>query len=39
MLRTAFKMTLRQTEWLLTSIFALMNLTITAPDHHMADPS
>jgi hypothetical protein len=33
MLRTAFKLPLRQTEGLLTSIFTLMDLTISAPDH------
>ena len=33
MLRTAFKMALRQTEGLIDSVLTLMNLTITAPDH------
>ncbi|WP_354362838.1 IS5 family transposase [Undibacterium sp. GrIS 1.8] len=33
MLRTAFKMALRQTEGLMESVLTLMNLTITAPDH------
>jgi hypothetical protein len=33
MLRSAFKMTLRQTEGLMSSILTLMNQTITAPDH------
>jgi transposase len=33
MLRTAFKMALRQTEGLMGSVLTLMNLTITAPDH------
>ncbi|MEC5215071.1 hypothetical protein RCH09_000001 [Actimicrobium sp. GrIS 1.19] len=31
MLRAAFKMALRQTEGLMSSVLALMNLTITAP--------
>jgi hypothetical protein len=33
MLRTAFKLALRQTEGLMTSVLALMDLTISAPDH------
>lgn len=33
MLRSAFKMALRQTEGLMNSVLKLMNLTITAPDH------
>jgi hypothetical protein len=33
MLRTAFKLALRQTEGLLTSVLTLMGLTISAPDH------
>jgi transposase len=33
MLRAAFKLALRQTEGLMTSVLMLMNLTITAPDH------
>ena len=33
MLRSAFKMALRQTEGLMASVLTLMNLTITAPDH------
>lgn len=33
MLRTAFKMALRQTEGLMESVLTLMSLTITAPDH------
>jgi hypothetical protein len=33
MLRSAFKMALRQTEGLMTSVLTLINLTITAPDH------
>ena len=33
MLRTAFKMALRQTEGLMDSVLTLMSLTITAPDH------
>ncbi len=33
MLRTAFKLVLRQTEGLLTSVLTLMGLTISAPDH------
>lgn len=33
MLRTAFKMALRQTEGLMDSVLTLMNLTISAPDH------
>jgi transposase len=33
MLRTAFKMALRQTEGLMSSVLTLMNQTITAPDH------
>ena len=33
MLRTAFKMALRQTEGLMNSVLTLMNPTITAPDH------
>ena len=33
MLRSAFKMALRQTEGLMESVLTLMNLTITAPDH------
>jgi len=32
-LRTAFKIALRQTEGLMGSVLTLMNLTITAPDH------
>jgi hypothetical protein len=31
--RAAFKLTLRQTEGLMTSVLTLMNLAITAPDH------
>src|SRR3954447_16492147 len=33
MLRTAFKLALRQTEGLMTSVFTLMDLTLSAPDH------
>jgi hypothetical protein len=33
MLRTAFKLALRQTEGLITSVLALMGLTLSAPDH------
>ena len=33
MLRSVFKMALRQTEGLMASVLTLMNLTITAPDH------
>ena len=33
MLRTAFKMALRQTEGLMASVLTLMNLTVSAPDH------
>lgn len=33
MLRTAFKMPLRQTEGLMDSVLTLMNLSIAAPDH------
>jgi hypothetical protein len=33
MLRTAFKLPLRQTEGLLASVLRLMDLTISAPDH------
>jgi transposase len=33
MLRTAFKLALRQTEGLMTSVFTLMGLTLSAPDH------
>ena len=33
MLRTAFKLPLRQTEGLMASILTLMDLTISAPDH------
>jgi Transposase DDE domain len=33
MLRTAFKLPLRQTEGLLASVLTLMDLTISAPDH------
>src|SRR5882757_3482589 len=33
MLRTAFKLALRQIEGLLTSVLSLMGLTISAPDH------
>ena len=33
MLRTAFKMALRQTEGLMDSVLTLMGLTISAPDH------
>jgi len=33
MLRTAFKLALRQTEGLLTSVLTLMGLTLSAPDH------
>ena len=33
MLRTTFKMALRQTEGLMSSVLTLMNLTTTAPDH------
>jgi hypothetical protein len=33
MLRTAFKLPLRQTEGLMASVLTLMNQTITAPDH------
>ena len=32
-LRTAFKLPLRQTEGLLASVLTLMKLTISAPDH------
>ena len=33
MVRTAFKLPLRQAEGLLASVLALMDLTISAPDH------
>ncbi len=33
MLRTAFKLALRQTEGLITSVLTLMDLTLSAPDH------
>lgn len=33
MLRTAFKLALRQTEGLMTSVLTLMGLTLSAPDH------
>ena len=33
MLRTAFRLALRQTEGLITSVLALMDLTLSAPDH------
>ena len=33
MLRTAFKLPLRQTEGLMTSVLTLMGLTLSAPDH------
>jgi len=33
MLRTAFKLALRQTEGLMTSVLTLMDLTLSAPDH------
>jgi len=33
MLRAAFKLPLRQTEGLMTSVFTLMGLTLSAPDH------
>jgi len=33
MLRTAFKLALRQTEGLMTSVLTLMGLTLAAPDH------
>ena len=33
MLRAAFKLALRQTEGLMTSVLTLMDLTISAPDH------
>ena len=33
MVRTAFKLPLRQTEGLMASILTLMDLTISAPDH------
>jgi len=33
MVRTAFKLPLRQTEGLMTSVFKLMDLTLSAPDH------
>jgi transposase len=33
MLRTAFKLALRQTEGLMTSVFMLMGLALSAPDH------
>jgi len=33
MLRTAFKLALRQTKGLLTSVLTLMGLTLSAPDH------
>jgi len=33
MLRTAFKLALRQTEGLMTSVLRLMGLTLSAPDH------
>jgi hypothetical protein len=32
MLRTAFKLALRQTEGLMTSVLTLMGLTLSAPD-------
>jgi Transposase DDE domain len=33
MLRTAFKLALRQAEGLMTSVLTLMGLTLSAPDH------
>jgi hypothetical protein len=33
MVRTAFKLPLRQAEGLMTSVLTLMDLTISAPDH------
>jgi hypothetical protein len=33
MVRTAFKLPLRQTEGLMASVLTLMDLTISAPDH------
>jgi transposase len=33
MVRTAFKLPLRQTEGLMASVFTLMDLTVSAPDH------
>jgi len=33
MLRTAFRLALRQTEGLITSMLSLMGLTLSAPDH------
>jgi hypothetical protein len=33
MMRTAFKLPLRQTEGLMASVLMLMDLTISAPDH------
>ena len=39
MLRTAFKLALRQTEGLMTSVLTLMELTISAPDHSHGQPS
>src|SRR3978361_1078954 len=33
MLRSAFKLALRQTEGLITSVLALMGLMLSAPDH------
>ncbi len=35
MVRTAFKLALRQTEGLMASVLTLMGLTISAPDHTM----
>ena len=35
MVRTAFKLALRQTEGLMASVLTLMDLTISAPDHTM----
>jgi len=37
MLRTAFKLPLRQTEGLMASVLTLMSQTITAPDHTEVD--
>jgi hypothetical protein len=38
MLRTAFKLALRQTESLITSVLALMDLTLSAPDPQHGPP-
>jgi hypothetical protein len=38
MLRTLFRLPLRQTEGLMASVLRLMDLTISAPDHTTVSP-